>query len=176
MKMYKLFTILGLGLSSLLYTQCGAVSTSETQETMTLSQPDFASSSAYFNSYIAGTEDGGTGIEFYIEISELPEDVVLEKLYFRESAGKLMRGTSNYVARFRTDTGNDQDIVMSDNAEEESVNTPQAQKELFPFPLSKNEAGVVYRDQGVLKYAKISNVQEKPSIAYPSQRPRGDGN
>ena len=175
MTLYKYLSIVSIILGSFLFTQCGSVPTSENQETMTLSQPVFASSSAYFNTYTSGVQGGGSGIEFYFDIDRLPEGVVLEKLYFRKGAGKLMLGTGVYVARFRTDDGKDQDINMSSNPEEEATNTPPSQGNVFPFSLLKNEAGLTYREQGVLKYAKISNVEERASIAYPGQRPRGNG-
>ena len=176
MKMYKLVALLSMGFSSLLLTQCKSTAVSETQETMVLSQPAFASSSAYYNTYVAGMAQGGSGIEFYLDIEALEADVVLENVYFRESVGKLMRASDNYVARFRTDLGNNQDLVMSDNVEDEAVNTPPVQKEAFPFALSPSEAGITYRDNGVLKYAKIVNVVEKEAKAYPSQKPRGGRN
>ena len=176
MKMYKLVALLSIGFSSLLLTQCKTTAVSDTQETMVLSQPAFASSSAYYNTYVAGMAQGGSGIEFYLDIKALEADVVLENVYFRESVGKLMRASDNYVARFRTDLGNNQDLVMSDNVEDEAVNTPPVQKEAFPFALSPSEAGITYRDNGVLKYAKIVNVVEKEAKAYPSQKPRGGRN
>ena len=176
MKMYKLVALLSIGFSSLLLTQCKSTAVSDTQETMVLSQPAFASSSAYYNTYVAGMAQGGSGIEFYLDIEVLEADVVLENVYFRQSVGKLMRASDNYVARFRTDLGNNQDLVMSDNVEDEAVNTPPVQKEAFPFALSPSEAGITYRDNGVLKYAKIVNVVEKEAKAYPSQKPRGGRN
>lgn len=176
MKMYKLVALLSIGFSSLLLTQCKSTAVSDTQETMVLSQPAFASSSAYYNTYVAGMVQGGSGIEFYLDIEVLEADVVLENVYFRQSVGKLMRASDNYVARFRTDLGNNQDLVMSDNVEDEAVNTPPVQKDVFPFSLSPSEAGISYRDNGVLKYAKIVNVVEKEAKAYPSQKPRGGRN
>ena len=176
MKMYKLIILLSVGFSSLLLTQCKSTTVSDTQETMILSQPSFASSSAYYNTYVSGMEQGGSGIEFYIDIASLEDGLTLENVYFRESVGKLMRGNDNYVARFRTDQGNNQDLVMSSNVEDEAVNTPPVQKNVFPFTLLPSEAGIIYRDNGVLKYAKISNVVEKEEIAYPSQKPHGGRN
>lgn len=174
MKIYKFLAIAVLGISSLVQTRCGSASV-DTPETMTLSQPSFVKSSAYFNTYVAGVQEGGSGIEFYLEVEELPEDFILDKVFFRESAGKLMRGDNNYSARFRTDNVKGQDIIMSSDPKEEAVNTPPAQLEKFPFPLGNDEAGVTYREEGVLKYAKISNIIEKPGIAYPSAPPRDGG-
>lgn len=169
-------TVALLGITSLFLTQCNATKKYDSQEIMTLSQPAFINSPAHFNTYIAGMESGGTGIEFYIMTEVLPAATILENVYFREGVGKLMRGTDHYVARFRTDSGKNQDIIMSGDSTKEAVNTPPVQHEAFPFPLSNKEAGVTYRDKGVLKYAIISNVKEKESIAYPNQRPRDDGN
>ena len=176
MKMYKLLALLSIGFSSLLLTQCKSSAVSDAQETMVLSQPSFASSPAYYNTYVAGMAQAGSGVEFYLDIESLEADVVLENVYFRESVGKIMRGSDNYVARFRTDQGRNQDLVMSDNVEEEAVNTPPVQNDVFPFTLSPSEAGITYRDNGVLKYAKITNVIKKDTKAYPSQKPRGGRN
>lgn len=174
MNIYKLLLILGLSATALLLTKCGSVPVKNSQATMVLSQPSFAQNPAYFNTYSAGAPGGGSGIEFYLEIDELPAGVVLEKLYFRKSAGKVMRGSGNYVARFRTDQGKDQDLVMSSDPVEEAVNTPPVTEDSFPFPITKDEAGLQYKEDGVQKYAKITKIKERANIAYPSQRPKGN--
>lgn len=175
MSIYKLLTVLGLSASALLVTRCGSAPAITNQDTIVLSQPAFAQSPAYFNTYAAGAPGGGSGIEFYLEINELPAGVVLEKVYFRESVGNLKRGSGNYVARFRTDQGKDQDLIMSSDPVEEAVNTPPRVAESFPFPITKNEAGLQYKENGVLKYAKITSIKERENVAYPSQKPQGNG-
>ena len=172
--MYKLFTVLSLAVSSLLLTQCKSASSTENQETMTLSTPSFASVEAYFNTYVAGVQGGGTGIEFYIP-TETDKEIILEKVFFRESAGKVMKSSTGYVARFRTDTGINQDVIMSSEANREAVNTPPVVADTFPFPLEKDQAGLIYKDNGVVKYCILSNIKQRDSKAYPQQLPRGNG-
>ena len=172
--MYKLFTVLSLAVSSLLLTQCKSASSIENQEIMTLSTPSFASVAAHYNTYVAGVQGGGTGIEFYIP-TEVATTITMEKIFFRESAGRLMKSNTGYVARFRTDKGLDQDVVMSNNANEEAVNTPPVVNDTFPFALTNDQAGLIYKDNGVVKYCILSNIKERDSKAYPQQRPRGNG-
>lgn len=172
--MYKLLTVLSLALSSLLLTQCKSTSSLENQDTMTLSNPSFASIAAHYNTYVAGAPGGGSGIEFYIPTS-VPSNVSLEKVYFRESVGKLMQGNVGYVARFRTDNGIHQDVIMSSDTDQEAANTAPAAKDTFPFKLSKDQAGIIYKEEGLTKYCILSNITEKTGVAYPQQQPRGNG-
>ncbi len=179
MKMIKTLYIVSLLTFSLVITQCDSTKNTTTnealpQETMELSQPAFASSKVNFNTWIAGMQDGGSGVEIRFEMSEM-EDVVLNRAYFRESAGKVTRSSDGYEARFRTDNGREQDIIMSGDVTEEAVNTPPV-AERFPFPLAKNEIGVSYTENGVLKYTKFTNVEERTEVAYPSAPPRDKGN
>lgn len=172
MSIYKLFTIIGLSAIAVVATRCGSA---PTENDNVLSHPAFVKSPAYFNTYVAGAPGGGSGVEFYLEIQELPAGITLEKVYFRKSVGKLMRGSGNYVARFRTDQGKNRDLVMSSNLEEEAVNTPPVVTNTFPFTIDQNEAGLQYRENGTLKYAILTSIEERESIAYPSQRPKGNG-
>lgn len=175
MSIYKFLTFLSLSASLCLLIRCGSAPIKNMQDPMVLSQPTFAQSPAYFNTYVAGVRGGGSGIEFYLEIDDLPAGVVLEKLYFRKGSGIVMRGSNNYVARFRTDQGENKDVIMSSDPNEEASNTPPIIQESFPFPITKDEAGLVYKQDGVLKYAKITDIEEQENVAYPSQKPKGNG-
>ena len=172
MKMIKSLYIASLILTSLSLTQCNSAK-SQIESTMELQQPEFAESKAQFNTYRAGQADGGSGIEFYLMSTDLPADVVLEQVYFHNYIGKLIKRPDYYIARFRTDGGKGpRDMIMSSKPEEEAVNTPPEKAVQFPFPLQDNEAGISYRENGVLKYAKIIGVTEKESKAYPSMPPQ----
>ena len=170
--MYKSLLIVGIGFVTLILTQCGSGTSGQQDPSTVLQHPSFANSPAYFNTYAAGVKGDGSGIEFYLETGMLPTDVVLEKVYFRKNAGRLVQSNGTYVARFRTDLGKERDVVMSSDPNEEAANTPPVQAEQFPFPLTSDGAGIRYRKKGVLLYAKISKVEERESVAYPGAPPR----
>lgn len=168
--MYKTLTAIVLILTSILQSSCGSTKTQD----MKLSKSPFTDVIAYYNTYVAGLEGGGAGIEFYIEGNVLPERIQLEKVYFQNSIGRLMQGDRKYVARFRTDRDS-QDVMMSSDPNEEAGNIPPTDIEKFPFTLEDGEAGISFKENGVLKFTKLSNVEKRQSIAYPSAPPRDGG-
>ena len=68
-----------------------------------------------------------------------------------------------------------QDVIMSSDTDQEAANTAPAAKDTFPFKLSKDQAGIIYKEEGLTKYCILSNITEKTGVAYPQQRPRGNG-
>ena len=163
-----LLYFLSFALIPLSMVQCGSAQTN-------LHEMPIQINEAYYQSWIAGVQGGGSGINLFITIQQLPSDIQLENAFFQKKIAKLRKENDTLlVARFLTDLNRERDIVMSDNPIEESVNTPQ-ETPSFPFPLADNEAGVSYMQEGVLKYSKILNITEKETIAYPSAPPKDRG-
>ena len=163
-----LFTFLVLALLPIAFIQCGSAQTNLQEMPMQTGQ-------AYYQKWIAGVQGGGAGINLFIPVDELPENIQLEKVFFQKMAAPIKKETDTlWVARFVTNVNRERDIVMSNNPIEEAVNTPQEQGN-FPFRLEDTEAGLSYRQDGVLKYSKILNLKEKTSVAYPSAPPKDRG-
>ena len=99
------------------------------------------------------------------------KSISVKEIFFGDrilSAHRHPQNIDSYSADFKDEAR--QDIVMDGDAIKESQNTPP---EKSPFSLEKNEAILSYTIKGEMHYYKISNLEEKPLIAYPSSNPNG---
>jgi hypothetical protein len=60
----------------------------------------------------------------------------------------------------------DMDMIMDNNSTKETVNIPPKKNY---FKLENNEAVLSYKHHNKMYYHKISNIEEKQIIAYPSK-------
>ncbi len=136
-----------------------------------LSDPDFIGEGSYYQTWVAGVQGGGSGLNFYLDIQDIPEAITLIDIYFKDKKEAIIVHNGVYSASFLTDQNSQPDVIMHSDPLEEAVNTPPTPKAVFPFELSSEEAGISYKDKGVLRYAKISRVENKGHIALPSAPP-----
>lgn len=165
MKHPKLF-IQVIVLSMILFgcTNCGGSKANSENKSLE-KNPPFTISNAYFQKWVAGVEDGGSGINLYFAVEDNKEAVKISRVYFRNQIfdvnGLAVKG-NNYTARFNTEKRND--VVMDSDPIKEAQNTPP---DPFPFSLTENEAVISYEINGDMCFYKISNIEEKPMLAYP---------
>jgi len=137
-----------------------------------LSNPDFIGEGSYYQTWVAGVQGGGSGLNFYIDVQDIPESVTLMAIYFKDKKGAVIAHNGVYSASFLTDQNSQPDVIMHSDPLEEAVNTPPTPKVTFPFELGAEEAGISYEEKGMLHYAKISKVENKGHIALPSAPPQ----
>lgn len=124
---------------------------------------------AYYQSWVAGVRGGGGGTNFSIEFKEkLSKDFVLNQLYFRSNKGKITKLTDNvyFTNQVRNINRREQEEITDDaniSQKEEITKTP--------FPISENEAILEYTYKNQKRYYKISKIEEKEMLMYPSARP-----
>ena len=164
-KVKNSIALIALSLLTLSMSQCKSTNKALEENT------PFNIQEAYFQSWIAGVEGGGSGINVFIPVTNLEEGVSLEFIYFRNNKAKLEvkpQNTSLYIGYFLTE-GNTRkaDMIMSGNGLDEYGNeVPKVQKDI-PFELKANEAIIEYNHNGEVKYMKV-NLEERESVAYPS--------
>ncbi|MCL9804064.1 hypothetical protein NAT51_00910 [Flavobacterium amniphilum] len=120
----------------------------------------------YYQKWVAGVQGGGSGINFHMEFSEeLPKDIVLNQLYFRERKDSVrMIDKKNYeVALLGTINW------KQENDADDAVKTKTMKA---PISISENEAVLEFTQNGKRKLFKIKSITEKEMLAYPSARPR----
>lgn len=118
----------------------------------------------YYQSWVAGVQGGGSGLNIYIK------DVLIEhpiQIYFRNTFAKLEHKNGYYIARFKSDINQYNYVIMSDNPKQEYTNK-LPEKITFPFDLKDNEAVILVLKDGKNAYIKIENIPQKPVVAYPS--------
>lgn len=131
-------------------------------------EPPFTLGTVYYQDWVAGVREGGSGTNVHINIDSYTEDVVILNIFFSNKKEKAQNSPQNldqYVGYFKKKGR--PDIVMDGDPIKEAQNTPP---EAFPFQLKHNEAVLSYRHNNEVKYVKINNMERKPMIAYPSAK------
>ncbi|MCB0456746.1 MAG: hypothetical protein KDC91_03310 [Flavobacteriaceae bacterium] len=164
--MKNFFKILGISAFVLGVTACAGG-----KEYLLEKNPPFSIKEAYFQKWVAGVQGGGSGTNLHITLSNIKEDITIEEIYFGDKLAKANKNPQNidlYTANFLNDTN--RDIIMDGDATKEAKNViPQ----VSPFSLSEKEAVISYSIKGEMYYYKITNLDEKPILAYPSSNPNG---
>lgn len=109
----------------------------------------------YYQKWNAGTQEGGSGVNVFIKIKDA--SVTLDSLYFRGQVTELKVKPNNhllYVGRFKSN------ISASNDKSQESSD--------FPFELKDNEGVISYFKDNKVRYFKISNIEQRVTINYPS--------
>ena len=124
---------------------------------------------AYFQKWIAGIKDGGSGFEVHIEVYEKP-NIKLEYAYFKGKKIKLEYKASElkYVGYY-TKSLRKPDLVMSEDPKEEFKNKIPEMEEKIPFELKDNECVIGYSNNGKQGFFKLENITEKELQAYPTR-------
>ena len=131
--------------------------------------PPFTIKEAYFQKWVAGIKEGGSGIRIHLVFASISPDVEIEALFFRDQVLKIQESKANnyeYIAQLSHSP--EKETIMDIDPVKEAVNTPPQH---FPFELDDNQAVVEYRFEGKKRYFKISHLVEKSQIAYPQSNP-----
>lgn len=120
----------------------------------------------YFQEWVAGIEDGGSGVNIYFPNLVVKNNAIVDSVFFRKMKGKLRNGKASYFASLKKDMP--QDIVMSDDPKAEYGNKTQE----FPFDLKNDECVISYIEKGETKYFKIVDLKEKEGEYYPTSPPK----
>ncbi len=166
MKLFKKIpALLSILLIMLSFSNC--CSTKQLQKDMPLSI-----GKAYCQTWVAGVEGGGSGLNIYIPIATNPNKIVLDSVCFKGKSTKLELEGSMCIGRFKTDANKKKDLVMSNDPKAEYGNEAPNLPKKFPFQIEDNQCVVSYKDGKKTKYFKIDNVKTKPSQIFPSAPPK----
>ena len=102
------------------------------------------------------------GIELNIPVASIQDELVsLDAVYFHGMKSSLKKSEEQaniYVANFRMGTG---DMVMHEDPKEEYGNQPPQLPEESPYSIDKDEAILVFTQDGKTKYYKLTGIIEK---------------
>ncbi|MFY7987942.1 MAG: hypothetical protein ACOVNP_03600 [Flavobacterium sp.] len=120
---------------------------------------------ASYQTWVAGVRGGGSGINFYVDLkSELPFNVELKRVIFRGYEVPFEKQDDlHFFANIKTEA-NQQKF---DGDDSQVFTSPKN-----ALTLAENEAVLIFAKNGKEYNQKISNVIEKPSLEYPSARPK----
>ena len=162
------FLFLTVLILSLGFDGCGSAYTSN-EKIIFMENPPFVIAESYYQDWVAGTKEGGSGANVNIIFTSIQPEVTIENIYFRNQILKLQPSKdtpSKYIGYLRNKSGND--FIMDSDPIKEAQNTPN---DAFPINLEKNEAVISYNFQGKKEYFKLTNLSEKKRIAYPQSNP-----
>lgn len=160
--------LLTVPLLLLSFSNCGGAQEVKDNKTF-VQNPPFKIVEAYYQNWVAGIKDGGSGTNIHITFSEINSDVVIQNIYFRnhilEAKGNINE-PKHFVGYLKNET--QRDIVMDADPMKEAQNTLS---KAFPFQLEENQAVVEYWFGGKKNYFKIENLSQKEMIPYPQTNP-----
>ncbi|MBT0607193.1 hypothetical protein [Aequorivita echinoideorum] len=131
--------------------------------------PPFKIAEVYYQNWVAGVEEGGSGKNVHITFSEMETGVKIQSIYFNNKILELKNNSAKpmeYIGFHRNEMRSD--VIMDSDPMKEAQNTP-SEKNIFS--LQKNEAVLSYTFKGKTEYFKISNLPEKEMMAYPQSNP-----
>lgn len=127
--------------------------------------PVFKTTEAIYQSWVAGVRGGGSGINVMFKSPNTDENIVLDSLYFRNKKAKIERKGDLYIARFKTKTNQQPNLIMHSDSKQEYGNKAPIKVD-FPFKLENNEAVIQYMEKEKIKFVKI-RLAHKPAELYP---------
>ena len=150
------------------FSNCGGAKT-DGLKTSFEQNPPFKISDAYYQNWVAGVKEGGSGTDVHILFSEIQPDVVIQNMYFRnhilEAKGNINE-PKQFVGYLKNES--QRDVIMDADPMKEAQNTPAKE---FPFQLENNEVVIEYWFGGKKNYYKVSNLTQKEMIPYPQANP-----
>ncbi|MFL0352929.1 hypothetical protein [Xanthomarina sp. GH4-25] len=149
------------------FTQCSSAQKLQLQENVS-----FELGQVTFQRWVAGVQGGGSGIHMLINVVSNKNNVIFDSVYFRGYQTKIEIGKIDYIANFKTDLNQREDLIMSENGKEEFGNESPIKEANFPFKIADNECVISYLEKGTTKYLKVNNLVEKPKEDYPSAPPK----
>jgi hypothetical protein len=129
----------------------------------------------YFQRWVGGQELTGSGTNFEIKFKDrLPQNYRLKKVYFQNSEATFESDKYNiFVAHFYQKPKTD--IILEGDSKKEYANkVPETTK--AKFELKPDEAILEFTNGSKTEQFKISKIEEREMIAYPSARPMDDKN
>ena len=131
----------------------------------------FVITAPYYNSWIAGIEGGGSGINVFLPVSDI-RNIVVDSMHFRGEKSAVETRDKLIIGHFRYSTNPKKDIIMSSNPQDEYNNKRVLKRDTSPFSLTQNECVISYRVKDKRLYYKLSNLKKGEAIAYPSAPPK----
>ena len=118
-----------------------------------------------YETWVAGVRGGGSGINFYVDLkTELSEEIELKKVIFRGYEVPFDKQDNLHLQAMIKTPGNQQKFEGDDS---QIYTSPKN-----ALTLADNEAILIFTKDGKEYQQKITNVIEKPSLEYPSAKPK----
>lgn len=123
---------------------------------------------SYYSVWNSPIRDGGSGYSIYIFLDEKLKETTklfeIQGIYFKDTYVNLKHQNTSLYQGFIKNKINSRSLKMDGAIKNSSVKEKEIEK--IPFKLTDQEAVVVYKDKGSLKYTKI-NLRKKKVLEAP---------
>ena len=111
-----IFVVLTLGLLR----SCKSCDTNKNTTEFIINTP-FSIDKIYYQEWIAGTQGGGSGVNLYVEFSQINEGVLLNEFYFRNNIAAVKKSNESlYVGHFNA---NEIRSIQDNDRQNEAINS-----------------------------------------------------
>ena len=131
----------------------------------------FIITAPYYNSWIAGIEGGGSGINVFLPVSDT-RNIDIDSIHFRGEKAIVEKKESLIIGRFKTTLNQSRDLIMSSNPKDEFQNKLIYQLSVSASTKGDTECVISYRLQDKRYYYKVSGLKKGEVVAYPSAPPK----
>nr|WP_321234021.1 hypothetical protein [uncultured Psychroserpens sp.] len=111
-----------------------------------------------FQEWYAGIKVGTTGLNVFLPVTNVNQNVTIDRIYFRNLIGKLEKKEGKYVAVLQN-TSKGYTFKKSERPDD------------YPFDLLDYECVISYIENGVTKYYKITQLNEVAGTYYENGPP-----
>ena len=118
----------------------------------------FSLEAVSFQEWYAGIKVGGTGINVFLPLKNVNQNVTIDSIYFRNLKAKLEMKDGKYVA-------------VLENTSKFYTFKKSERPDDYPFTLLDDECAISYIENGVTKYHKVSQLNEVAGIYYENGPP-----
>ncbi len=125
----------------------------------------------YFQKWVAGQEESGSGTHFFIQFkTAFPKNIKIKKVYFQGQESDLQSEDDNiFTANFTNKPK--QDRILHVDSEKEFGNKPPVISK-SKYDLESNEAILEFEKDQKPFIFKLQKIKQKELLAYPSAKPR----
>ena len=127
----------------------------------------------YYQKKAQAVRDLESSLTIFIPIKEeVKSNIELDSVYFKGRSAKLKAtdmAQNMYYGRFVIKPKKAEDIILSSDLKEEHQNKVTMDNPKIPFELLPNQCVISYKQDGKIKYYKISDIKEKRPIEVPMQ-------
>ena len=124
----------------------------------------------YFQSWVAGAQGGGSGVDVFLPVKDL-NNITPDSLHFRGQRVKVIYKDQYITARFHTLDNQLGKVILSNEPLAEANNKLLPLGDNSPFDLPKNTCVLSYRLNNKRYYYKILDLTKSNFTPYPSSPP-----
>jgi len=141
-----------------------------TKSTLFVSKSPISIEAPYFQSWVAGVQGGGRGVDVFLPVKDLKR-ITPDSIHFRGQRAKAVYKNQMIVAHFSSSQNQPKDVILSNEPLAEAKNQLLPTGDRSPFELPNNACVLSYKIENNRYYHKITDLTQRPSNSYPKSPP-----